>query len=295
MAVKIQYPGVAQAIRDDLANTELLATFMRFATSAAGMRSDLRTVAGEAAARISEEIDYRHEALTIERFADLYRDHPFIRIPDVVHEVSGDRVLTMTFLHGMDWAAAQYADQDLKNTWAEVITRFVHGNIRHDNLLHADPHPGNYRFNPDGTVGFLDFGCVKVMPERLRQPWLAMIRAAIDGRFEDSRELMVQVGFFADQSPVPVEELRSWWDVLIAEMTRMPQPVTYTPEAMERLIRETFSVDAGKPINRMIVPPDFAMFARVQLALTSIGAGLRATMPARAIVDDMDGVAEPGT
>ena len=84
--------------------------------------------------------------------------------------MSGDRVLTMTFLDGMDWAAAQHADQDLKNTWAEVITRFVHGNIRHANLLHADPHPGNYRFNPDGTVGFVDFGCVKVLPERMRRP-----------------------------------------------------------------------------------------------------------------------------
>jgi len=58
-------------------------------------------------------------------FSALYRGHPFILIPDVVAEASGDRVLTMTYLDGLDWAAAQGADQDLKNTWAEVISRFL--------------------------------------------------------------------------------------------------------------------------------------------------------------------------
>ena len=126
---------------------------------------DLRQATREIAARISEEVDYRHEAANITAFSDLYRGHPFIRVPEVVAEASGDRVLTMTYLDGMDWAAAQQADQDLKNTWAEVISRFVLGSYRHANLFHADPHPGNYRFGTDGTVGFVDFGCVKVLTE----------------------------------------------------------------------------------------------------------------------------------
>ena len=295
VAVKIQYPGVAQAIRDDLANTELLATFMRFATSAAGVSPDFRSVARETAARIGEEIDYRHEAANIVAFSDLYRDHPFIRVPDVVHDLSGDRVLTMTFLPGMDWAAAQHADQRLKNTWAEVITRFFHGNMRHAGLLHADPHPGNFRFNVDGTVGFVDFGCVKVLPERLSRPWLVMNRAALDDRLEDGRVLMAQLGFFPEDVPVTIDELRAWWDVLLAEMTRMPQPVTYTSEATTRLIKALFNTDPNSPVNRMNVPHDFALFPRVQLSLTHVAAGLQATLPMRAIVDDVDGVAEPTT
>ncbi|MGH9208725.1 MAG: ABC1 kinase family protein, partial [Acidimicrobiales bacterium] len=116
VAVKIQYPGAAEAIRDDLANTELLATFVRFAVSASGtaMHPDFRHVTRQVAARISEEIDYHHEAANITAFTELYRDHPFIRIPEVIGAASGDRVLTMTYLDGMDWAAAQNADQDLK-------------------------------------------------------------------------------------------------------------------------------------------------------------------------------------
>lgn len=164
VVVKIQYPGVAQAIRDDLANTELLATFMRFVTAASGIKLDIRTLAREAAARIAEEVDYRHEAATITEFNQLYRGHPFIRIPDVIPDASSDQVLTMTYLDGMDYPAAQRADQDLKNTWAEAITRFANSCYRHANLVHADPHPGNYRFNADGSVGFLDFGCASPFP-----------------------------------------------------------------------------------------------------------------------------------
>ena len=165
VAVKIQYPGVARAIRDDLANTELVSTFLRFAMSASGMEFDPRTLARELTRRITEEVDYRREAVTIAAFSELYRGHPFIRVPDVVSEASSDKVLTMTFLDGMNWAAAKQADQDLKNTWAEVITRFCHGNFRHANLLHADPHPGNYRFGADGTVGFVDFVFYEIVCE----------------------------------------------------------------------------------------------------------------------------------
>ena len=173
VAVKIQYPGVAQAIRDDLSNTELLATMFRFAAGAAGALGaslpDVGPISAEISERISEEIDYRREAAHIKAFHDLYRDHPFIRVPEVIAEASGDRVLTMTYLDGMDWTAAQGADQELKNTWAEAITRFIAGSYRHANLFHADPHPGNYRFGLDGTVGFVDFGCVKVLTRSQRR------------------------------------------------------------------------------------------------------------------------------
>ena len=93
--------------------------------AASGMKVDLRAVAREASARIAEEVDYRHEAAMITAFSELYRGHPFIRVPGGRPRGSGDRVLTMSYLDGMDWAAAQHADQDLKNTWAEVISRFM--------------------------------------------------------------------------------------------------------------------------------------------------------------------------
>jgi predicted unusual protein kinase regulating ubiquinone biosynthesis (AarF/ABC1/UbiB family) len=297
VAVKVQYPGVAQAIRDDLANTELLATFMRFAASASGMKMDVRSVAREAAARISEEVDYRHEAATIAAFSELYRGHPFIRVPEVITEMSSNRVLTMTYLHGMDWAAAQQAEQDLRNVWAETILRFAYGSFRHANLMHADPHPGNYRFNTDGTVGFVDFGCVKVLPEVQRWRQVAMNRALQEGRKEDMREIMVLSGYLTADSDLTAEELYQWQAELLNEcMATTPQPVTYTADSINRVVRCLFDVrDTDHPVARMTAPDDYVFAARVQLAVSSVCAGLNATLPVRAIVEDFDGAADPVT
>lgn len=294
VAVKIQYPGVARAIRDDMANTELVATFLRFAMSASGMEFDPRTLARELTVRVAEEVDYRREADFIAAFSELYRGHPFIRVPTIVPEASSDKVLTMTFLDGMGWAAAQRAEQDLRNTWAEVITRFIDGNFRHANLLHADPHPGNYRFGADGTVGFVDFGCVKVLSEPKRRRWVTLVRAIIDQRIYDIREEMVAAGFITDDSALTADVLQRFWEQVFKEFLG-PQPVSYAPDSGSRTGRWLFGLDTSNPLSRMSAPDDYVFAPRVQTALNSVRGALRATLSARSIIDDMDGVAEPTT
>jgi predicted unusual protein kinase regulating ubiquinone biosynthesis (AarF/ABC1/UbiB family) len=296
VAVKVQYPGVAAAIRNDLANTELLTTFIRFATAASEtMLPDPRVVTREIAARISEELDYRHEAANIAKFTQLYRDHPFIRIPDVVPEASGDRVLTMTYLDGMNWAEAQQADQDLKDSWAEAIWRFVAGSYRHANLFHADPHPGNYRFGADGTVGFLDFGCVKVLPELLRGQVVAMLRGIIEGRKDEVRELMVAVGFFTEDSSITTEEAHEWYANISRELL-VSQPVTFEPDSARRAVAAFLDIrDPDHVVRRMSVPEDLVVTTRINLSVNAVCAALKATVYLRALVDDLDGVAEPIT
>ncbi|MCV7090805.1 AarF/ABC1/UbiB kinase family protein [Mycobacterium interjectum] len=296
VVVKIQYPGVAQAIRDDLANTELLATFLRFVTAASGIKVDIRALACEAAARIGEEVDYRHEAATMTTFSELYRGHPFIRIPEVIPEASGDRVLTMSYLDGMDYPAAQLADQDLKNAWAEVITRFINGNYRHANLVHADPHPGNYRFNPDGSVGFLDFGCVQKFPEKQRRLWVAAIRASMEERKRDFRDLLVQVGAVSAESSLTADDLQQWIVETAAVDYTANEPVTFMPDATGRTISGMFDIrDSNHVVARMSAPPWLVFTSRIELAWASVAVGLQATLPIRAIMDDLDGVAEPST
>lgn len=297
VAVKIQYPGAAQAIRNDLANTELLATFIRLAAagSGIGLPANPRDTAREIAARISEETDYRLEAANLTAFGELYRGHPFIRIPELISEASGDRVLTMTYLDGLDWTAAQQADQELKNTWAEVIWRFVGGSYRHANLLHGDPHPGNYRFGLDGQVGFLDFGCVTVVPERRRQPFVEVIRAAIDGRKHDMHASMIKTGFFAAGSTLTADETYQLMTQIGYELLA-PQPVTFTPDALARAIRGMIDLrSADHPVRRMSVPDGLAFFSRQNLIMNPLFARLNATVHVRAITDDMDGVAKPIT
>lgn len=296
VAVKVQYPGAAEAIRDDLANTELLATFFRFVASAAGggMQADLRQMTQEIAARILEEIDYRHEAANITRFSDLYRGHPFIRIPEVIEEASGDRVLTMAYLDGLNWAAARHADQDLKDTWAEVILRFATGSYRHANLLHADPHPGNYCFGLDGTVGFVDFGCIKVLPERQRRSLVQMFRAAVEERKSDLYRLMSESGFLTTDVALTEGDVYQWWAGLCHE-TLAAQPATFTADTSRRATHGLVAFSADHPIRRMLVPDDFVFVNRLFLSINTICGTLRATVHVRALADDLDGVAEPIT
>jgi predicted unusual protein kinase regulating ubiquinone biosynthesis (AarF/ABC1/UbiB family) len=170
VAVKVQYPGAADAMRAALANTELLAAFFQLLRPiAASMTSiDIRAIACELSGRIEEEIDFRAEAANQGEFADAYRGHPFIRIPDVVPELSTQRVLTMDLADGLSWAEALQARDALKDKWAEAIYRFSVGSRRTLRLLHADSHPGNYLFHEDGSVTFLDFGFVKrFRPEQI--------------------------------------------------------------------------------------------------------------------------------
>lgn len=296
VAVKIQYPGAGEAIRDDLANTELLATFLRLVSSVSGTaaRTDLKQAAREIAARISEEIDYRHEAANIAAFHRLYRDHPFIQVPEVIPEASGDRVLTMTYLDGMDWAAAQQADQDLKNSWAEVILRFGTGSARHANLFHADPHPGNYRFRTDGKVGFVDFGCVKIVPERFRRKYIETVRAALDGRTSDLRTLMAEAGFDVADPTLTTAELYDWWAEVLFEWLA-PQPITYTQETSRRVIHALVPLSPSHLLRRVAAPNDIVFMSRISLNINTICAKLGATLYARSIPDDMDGVAAPIT
>lgn len=296
VAVKIQYPGVAEAIHGDLANTELLTTIIRFAGSTApGALPDLRQATHELSARISEELDYRHEAANIAAFSELYRDHPFIRIPEVITDASADRVLTMTYLDGLDWASAQLADQNLKNAWAEAISRMVTGSYRHAKLFHADPHPGNFRFGADGTVGFVDFGCVKILAEPQRRQIVEMARAAVDGHAEELREVMAESGFLADDSTLTAQEAYSWWASVLHELL-VDQPATYSRESSERAVRALLDMrPSDHAVRRMSVPPDFVFFARLNLSMNAIFVALGATLYARSMLDDMDGVADPIT
>ncbi|MDF0529063.1 AarF/ABC1/UbiB kinase family protein [Tsukamurella sp. 8F] len=290
VAVKVQYPGVAEAIRDDLRNTELVSSALRLM---GGPMSDLRGATAEIAERIGEELDYRREARNIAAFAELYAGHPHIVVPEPVPGASGDRVLTMSYLDGMDWAAAQTADQELKNVWAEVLSRMITGSYRHADLFHADPHPGNFRFRPDGRVGLLDFGCVKVLSEPVRHRMVSLLRATVEGRREDLHGLMAAAGFFPDGVDLSVDDAYGWWASMVTELMG-PQPATFTAAQSEQTVRALIDVrSSDHPVRRMTIPRDYVFFSRISLSIGAMLATLGATFYARAALDDMDGVAAP--
>src|SRR5205085_8613620 len=160
VAVKVQYPSVDRAIKSDLDNAELLyGMFAAFALK----NMEIKPLVDELRARMGDELDYRLEARCQTEFADRYRGHPFIHVPDVVPERSSRRVLTSDWVDGLSWADfLATATPAQKAEAAEILFRFAEGSIWHHRVFNGDPHPGNYRFHPDkGKVTFLDFGLVK--------------------------------------------------------------------------------------------------------------------------------------
>jgi predicted unusual protein kinase regulating ubiquinone biosynthesis (AarF/ABC1/UbiB family) len=159
VAVKVQYPGVGDAIGADLDNAELLyGLFSAFALK--GL--DTHALVDELRARMVEELDYRREADNLVMFAEHYAGHPWVRTPVLVPEFSTGRVLTTEWIEGLSWADfVAEADAPARRRAGEIIWRFAQASVHRLGAFNGDPHPGNYRFQADGSVTFLDFGMVK--------------------------------------------------------------------------------------------------------------------------------------
>jgi predicted unusual protein kinase regulating ubiquinone biosynthesis (AarF/ABC1/UbiB family) len=291
VAVKVQYPGVDQAIRADLDNTELLATFLQLvgAIMPGSNRLDVRAVAREVAARIGEEIDYRIEAAHQADFANVYRDHPFIRIPEVVPQLSTRRVLTMDLADGMRWSQAVAADQRLRDRWGEVIFRFALGSLRMMGMFHADPHPGNYLFHEDGAVTFLDFGCVNHFSAQQVALIRRVVAAAVANDAAALWDAFVEIGFLAaSDAPTPAELLEWYRDKLQPLVGE--QPFTYTPTFAASMVQGIFARQgaAGSVMRRFELPREYVFLSRIDLGLTAVLAELQATGPWAAIRSEWD-------
>ncbi|WP_285599186.1 AarF/ABC1/UbiB kinase family protein [Kineosporia sp. NBRC 101731] len=297
VVVKIQYPGVDEAIRADLANAELLATFFQVIRGVLPDlgRTDARALAAEVTERIGEEIDYRTEAANQQVFADAYRDHPFARVPEVLPEYSTGRVLTMERSDGMRWSAAKDADQDLKDQWGEAVYRFTLGSLRRLGRFNADPHPGNYLFHPDGSVTFLDFGCVKTWHEEQVGWMVKAVQATIDG---DADELLKQYREqgFVPGAPPDAQAMLAWARESLTPVMS-DQPFTYTPEYAARIVDLEFSPRGphSAVVQKLALPGEYLALSRIDLGLTSVLAGLRAKNDWRGIREEMDLGAEPAT
>ena len=291
VAVKVQYPGVAEAIDADLRNNELLATVLKMGKGMLGSFApnvDARAVAEEIRDRVGEELDYRTELANQQHFHDLYRDHPTIRIPYVVPELSTARVLTMELVDGMRWAAAVEQPQHLKDRWGIVIARFVYGSLWTHHVFNADPHPGNYLFHDDGTVTFLDFGCVKRFRPEHVEAMKAMERAVIDDDDDALLRAFVDTGFLHGKEIPSAEDVMAWYRPSY-EPVLAPQPATYTREFAAEAVRRQFDPLGpwGKIVRAFDLPKDFVFLNRIFVGLNSVLAGLDATADWRALAEEL--------
>jgi len=203
VAVKVQYPGVAQAIRADMQNAGLI---MRMAKALApGL--DAKAAAEELKERVLEELDYELEAQSQRSFARAYRDHPFIYVPDVVTRLSTTRVLVSEWVEGVGFEQVAVLPDEERDRFGEIVFRFCFGSIYHLRHFNADAHPGNYLLMPDGRVAFLDFGMTKQLDSDQIELEVAALAAVFDDDPERLRVALHDLGFLRDPKKVDAEQL----------------------------------------------------------------------------------------
>ena len=172
VAVKVQYPGIAETIAADLRNVALLRRMLRIAAPA----QDVDALLSELRDRIGEELDYRREAASQRLLAAYYDGHPTIAIPGIVSELSTRRLITSELSGGARFAELATWPQHERDLAAETIYRFVFRSLYDVRAFNGDPHPGNYLFHRGGKVTFLDFGLVRHFTPAELQPLMQMAR-----------------------------------------------------------------------------------------------------------------------
>src|ERR671937_524016 len=203
VAVKIQYPGVAEALESDLRNAGMIVRLAR--AIAPGL--DAKAVAHELRLRVMEELDYEYEAQSQRTFARAYRGHPFIHVPDVITRLSRRRVIVTEYVEGLGFEEVKQLPQEERSRFGEIVFRFCFGSIYHLQHFNADAHPGNYILMPDGRVAFLDFGMTKQLDAEQIELEIAALEAVFDDDPERLRVALHDLGFLNNPQKVDAEEL----------------------------------------------------------------------------------------
>ena len=201
--MKIQYPGIAEALDADLRNA---GTIVRLARALApGL--DAKAIADELRERVMEELDYEYEAQNQRSFSRAYRDHPFIYVPEVITRLSRRRVLVTELVEGIGFEQIKELPHEERSRFGEIVFRGSFGSIYHLQHFNADPHPGNYILMADGRVAFLDFG----MTKKLDHEQIVLEQRAFDAASHDDpeafRDALHDLGFVKNPSKLDAERL----------------------------------------------------------------------------------------
>ncbi len=285
--VKVQFPGVADAIRADIRNGALLFAFGQLLFPNV-KRSDLRD---ELTQVLLEECDYEREADSQREFRALWEDHEVIAVPRVFDEFCAPRVLTSEYVTGQRFAEfAATATQDRKNRAGHAMLEFMLVSFVGHGLFNGDPHPGNYIFGDDGTVAFLDFGCVKHIPDALRGDFRRFLSSTIRNDAHGMLEVVRNLGYAPPGSGMTGEQ----W-LTVERYVQRPwlhdREFTFDPE----FIRGIWPVVLRNPDMRKTgLPREFLFLNRLWFGLYAILVDLRATGRFHGIVRDLLGTEELG-
>src|SRR3954465_946895 len=211
VAVKVQYPGVAKAVRADLQNLGLITGV----AEGVGPGMDAKAMTAEIRERLTDELDYEHEAQQHRAFARTWRGHPFIYVPAVVTELSTEHVLVSEWVDGIGFEEVKERGSATRDRFGEIIFRFFFGSLYRNGHFSGDPHPGNYRLMPDGRVAFLDFGMTKRVSRDDIVAEVGALRPLMAGDAPELHRRLAAMGFFdpSDEQVTPEAVFDHFHDV----------------------------------------------------------------------------------
>lgn len=280
VAVKVQYPGIDKAVRNDLKSLSML----EMVVSPLSRQYQSKETLGEITRIFLAELDYGLEAENTDNFRRLTADLPQVVIPRVLHSLSTRRVLTTEFIEGTAYESfCSDASQSERDDAGVTIWTFMMRSLLRDSVLYADPHPGNYRFLGGGKVGFLDFGCVKTLPAAMTCGLRDYLRSVMDGDWPEFDRLCVE---FMGMDPTDAET----WDLYRSYSLELLMPIATSAayecspdgakEAVQFLVRGHRKLikeaEGGPRLPTPVrMPFDLTFVNRLQWGLASILGGLR--------------------
>jgi predicted unusual protein kinase regulating ubiquinone biosynthesis (AarF/ABC1/UbiB family) len=273
VAVKVQYPSVAAAVRADMQNLGLILRVLK--RIAPGL--DPKAIGDEIRSRIEEELDYELEPSNQKTLARIFRGHPFIYVPDVVSSLSHERVMVSEFVSGARFEELKGHSQEDRDRIGEILYRFYFGCLYRHHQFSGDPHPGNSMLMEDGRMAFLDFGLFKRMPPGAVDLEMEVARAVIEGDAETIMRLGTETGFFPEPDRFEPERVleqflaaTSWYTV--------DEYVQLTPEYATQVL-----IDMSDPRSEYFgqlrhekAPPDHIFGRRMEVLTLAVLSQLRA-------------------
>ena len=260
VAVKIQYPGAGKALLSDFGQLSRVARL--FGVLMPGL--DVKPLLDELRARVAEELDYRLEAAAQDAFATAYADDPDIFVPPTV--MATDHVLVSEWMGGTPLAKIiSDGTQEQRDRAGILLVRLLFSSPARAGLLHADPHPGNFRLLDDGRLGALDFGAVDRLPDGLpplfgRLLWLVHN----DGDIAVAEAELRAHGFLRPGVSVDLDALRDFLAPL-ADPSRQ-ESFKFSREWMRQETVRVADLRAANVARRLNLPPSYILIHRVSTA-----------------------------
>src|SRR3954468_293406 len=292
VAVKVQYPGIAEAVETDLRNFQLL--FPLIKRLAPGL--DVKAVAQELRERIGDELDYEVEAANHRAMARGWRGHPFAYVPPVDMQRSRRRVLVTELLDGLRFEAIKALPEANRDRIAEIVFRFFFGTLKHLRRAAGDPHPGNFLLLQDGRVGFLDFGLMCVVDADYLAGEQQLARAVTNKDADGLHRMLAELGYLPDPAAFDSDKLLGQIEAAGAWYLE-PGFRRLNPAYMSELVEQGSSPRSPyfEQMRRQTIPPQALLIRRMEGLVAFVLAELRAGADWRRLGEEYWEGAPPST